>query len=142
MQMLFLWSKEPEPNPPRGNPWFAWLTTIIFIWGCRRRILTTFSALSPLGLLRNLNVKNILSIIQAYSKITHKNNQSQKASTVLRPNHHITSIRTRVKRLGTGDGLHVSNDENVVQKTQQIHYKMTRSGRIYGKYPNKIVASM
>ncbi|KAK0089643.1 hypothetical protein PV325_005884 [Microctonus aethiopoides] len=140
--MLFLWSKEPEPNPPRGNPWVAWLTTIIFVWGCRRRILKTIFALSPLRLLKNFNVKNILSIIQAHETIPHNNNQSPKPSIVFHPNHHMTGIRTKVKRLGTGDGLHVSNGANIVQTTQQIHYRMTRSGRVYGKYPNKIAVSM
>nr|XP_050856175.1 uncharacterized protein LOC127066442 isoform X2 [Vespula vulgaris] len=52
-----------------------------------------------------------------------------------------TGIRTRVKRLCTGDGPHVSPSSSSIQTNHQINYRVTRSGRIYGKYHNRIVSA-
>ncbi|XP_014609323.1 PREDICTED: uncharacterized protein LOC106789539 isoform X2 [Polistes canadensis] len=53
-----------------------------------------------------------------------------------------TGIKTRVKRLCTGDGPHIfSSSSSSVQTNNhhQINYRVTRSGRIYGKYHNRIL---
>ncbi|XP_046826949.1 uncharacterized protein LOC124427727 isoform X2 [Vespa crabro] len=52
-----------------------------------------------------------------------------------------TGIKTRVKRLCTGDGPHVSPSSSSTQTNHQINYRVTRSGRIYGKYHNRIVST-
>ncbi|XP_047355364.1 uncharacterized protein LOC124951269 isoform X2 [Vespa velutina] len=52
-----------------------------------------------------------------------------------------TGIKTRVKRLCTGDGPYVSPSSSSTQTNHQINYRVTRSGRIYGKYHNRIVST-
>ncbi|KAI4494376.1 hypothetical protein M0802_008868 [Mischocyttarus mexicanus] len=49
-----------------------------------------------------------------------------------------TGIKTRVKRLCTGDGPHISSSTSSIQTNRQINYRVTRSGRVYGKYHNRI----
>ncbi|XP_015183288.1 PREDICTED: uncharacterized protein LOC107070017 [Polistes dominula] len=54
-----------------------------------------------------------------------------------------TGIKTRVKRLCTGDGPHIfSSSSSVITNNNhhhQVNYRVTRSGRIYGKYHNRIL---
>jgi len=126
--MLFLWSREPTPDPKAG-PWFAWFATAVLLWRCRRRITRAILAISPLRLLKRrvtglaINQKTILK-------------QQKRHSLAQLHKHKAVGIR-RVKRLGTGDGPHVSGSMSMIQAGPQIHYRVTRSGRIYGKYPNK-----
>ncbi|CAL1684128.1 unnamed protein product [Lasius platythorax] len=127
-KMLFLWSREPAPNP-RAGPWFAWFATAVLLWRCRRRITRAILAVSPLRLLRRrttglaINQKMILK-------------QQKRHSLSQLHKHKAIGIR-RAKRLCTGDGLHMSGDMSMIQAAPQIHYRVTRSGRVYGKYPNK-----
>jgi len=127
--MLFLWSREPTPDPKAG-PWFAWFATAVLLWRCRRRITRAILAISPLRLLKRrvtgltINQKTILK-------------QQKRHSLAQLHKHKAVGIR-RVKRLCTGDGPHVSGSMSMIQAGSQIHYRVTRSGRIYGKYPNKI----
>lgn len=122
--MLFLWSREPASNP-RAGPWFAWFATAILLWRCRRRITRAILAISPLRLLKRraaglaINQKMIL--------------KQQKRHSLAQLHKHKTVGIRRTKRLCTGDGPHMS----MMQAIPQIHYRVTRSGRIYGKYPNK-----
>lgn len=51
--------------------------------------------------------------------------------------HKTVNLRGRAKRLCIGDGLHMSNAMSMMQAVPQIHYRVTRSGKVYGKYPNK-----
>ncbi|XP_012063965.1 PREDICTED: uncharacterized protein LOC105627290 [Atta cephalotes] len=123
-KMLFLWSREPTPDP-RASPWFAWFATAVVLWRCRRRITKAILAISPLRLLKRrvtglaINQKTILK---------------QKRHSLAQLHKHKTVGIRRTKRLCTGDGLHVSDNMSMIP---QIHYRVTRSGRIYGKYPNK-----
>ncbi|XP_072745197.1 uncharacterized protein [Anoplolepis gracilipes] len=126
-RMLFLWSREPVPNPGAA-PWFAWFATAVLLWRCRRRITRAILAVSPLRLLRR---RNGLAINQ---KMILK--QQKRHSLTQLHKHKAIGIR-RAKRLCTGDGPHMSGDMSMIQAAPQIHYKVTRSGRIYGKYPNK-----
>ncbi|XP_011868295.1 PREDICTED: uncharacterized protein LOC105562241 [Vollenhovia emeryi] len=127
-KMLFLWSREPTPDP-RAGPWFAWFATAVLLWRCRRRITRAILAISPLRLLRRrtaglaINQKMILK-------------QQKRHSLAQLHKHKAVGIR-RAKRLCTGDGPHVSGSMSMIQAGPQIHYRVTRSGRIYGKYPNK-----
>ncbi|XP_043493185.1 probable serine/threonine-protein kinase MARK-A isoform X1 [Polistes fuscatus] len=52
-----------------------------------------------------------------------------------------TGIKTRVKRLCTGDGPHIFSSSSSVQTSNhhQVNYRVTRSGRVYGKYHNRIL---
>lgn len=124
-QMLFLWSREPTPDP-RAGPWFAWFATAVLLWRCRRRITRAILAISPLRLLKKrtaglaINQKMIL--------------KQQKRHSLAQLHKHKTVGIRRGKRLCTGDGPHMSNSISMIP---QIHYRVTRSGRIYGKYPNK-----
>lgn len=126
--MLFLWSREPAPDP-RAGPWFAWFATAVLLWRCRRRITRAILAISPLRLLKRraaglaINQKMILK-------------QQKRHNLVQLHKHKAVGIR-RTKRLCTGDGPHVSGNMSMMQVVPQIHYRVTRSGRIYGKYPNK-----
>lgn len=123
--MLFLWSREPIPDP-RAGPWFAWFATAVLLWRCRRRITKAILAISPLRLLKRraiglaINQKMIL--------------KQQKRHSLAQLHKHKTVGIRRAKRLCTGDGPHVSGNISMIP---QIHYRVTRSGRIYGKYPNK-----
>lgn len=126
--MLFLWSRESTPNP-RAGPWFAWFATAVLLWRCRRRITRAILAVSPLRLLRRRNAG--LTINQ---KMILK--QQKRHSLIQLHKHKAIGIR-RAKRLCTGDGLHMSDDMSMIQAAPQIHYRVTRSGRVYGKYPNK-----
>ncbi|XP_018309385.1 uncharacterized protein [Mycetomoellerius zeteki] len=124
-KMLFLWSREPIPDP-RAGPWFAWFATAVLLWRCRRRITKAILAISPLRLLKRraiglaINQKMIL--------------KQQKRHSLAQLHKHKTVGIRRAKRLCTGDGPHVSGNISMIP---QIHYRVTRSGRIYGKYPNK-----
>lgn len=127
--MLFLWSREPVPDA-RAGPWFAWFATAVLLWRCRRRITRAILAISPLRLLKRraaglaINQKMILKQKRHSLAQLHK--------------HKAVGIR-RTKRLCTGDGPHMSGNMSMMQS--QIHYRVTRSGRIYGKYPNKTAVS-
>ncbi|XP_014218064.1 uncharacterized protein LOC106646537 [Copidosoma floridanum] len=48
-----------------------------------------------------------------------------------------TGVRTRLKRLQAGDGPHMvrSSARKCLHVKRHIYYRMTRSGRIYGRYP-------
>ncbi|XP_018341264.1 PREDICTED: uncharacterized protein LOC108747873 isoform X1 [Trachymyrmex septentrionalis] len=124
-KMLFLWSREPTPDP-RASPWFAWFATAVLLWRCRRRITKAILAISPLRLLKRratglaINQKMIL--------------KQQKRHSLAQLHKHKTVGIRRAKRLCTGDGPHMSDNMSMIS---QIHYRVTRSGRIYGKYPNK-----
>ncbi|KAM0733403.1 hypothetical protein ACS0PU_012952 [Formica fusca] len=132
-KMLFLWSREPSiPNPRihgSPGPWFAWFATAVLLWRCRRRITRAILAVSPLKLLRRRNAG--LAINQ---KMILK--QQKRHGLTQLHKHKAIGIR-RAKRLCTGDGPHMSGDMSMIQAAPQIHYRVTRSGRVYGKYPNK-----
>lgn len=131
LQMLFLWSKKPVPNP-RASPWFAWFTTAVLLWRCRRRITRAILAVSPLRLLRRRTSVRLTLNQQVPSAIMLKQRKRHRLAL-----HKNAGIR-RAKRLCTGDGPHVSNSiSSILQAAPQIHYRVTRSGRVYGKYPNK-----
>ncbi|XP_043276828.1 uncharacterized protein [Venturia canescens] len=152
--MLFLWSREPVPSP-RAGPWLAWFATAFVLWRCRRRIAKAILAVSPLRLLKRRCIAPVhphgVYVRRSSNRIhqtstrsattTTTNTQREhniiekdpKLSLILSPKH-TTGIKTRVKRLCTGDGPHVSG---CVQTAQQVNYRVTRSGRVYGKYPNK-----
>ena len=148
--MLFLWSREPVSGP-RAGPWFAWFATAVVLWRCRRRIAKAILAVSPLRFIRrrcvapvNPNAQKSSGRIQPTAATrqnltSHEN--SPKLSVILQPKH-TTGIKTRVKRLCTGDGPHVSSCAGIVQSSQQVNYRVTRSGRVYGKYANKVAATM
>ncbi|XP_011267022.1 uncharacterized protein LOC105257837 [Camponotus floridanus] len=130
-KMLFLWSREgPIPNP-RAGPWFAWFATAVLLWQFRRRITGAILAVSPLRLLRRRRNAG-LAINQ---KIILK--QQKRHSLMQLHKHKAIGIR-RAKRLYTGDGPHMS-DMSMIQAAPQIHYRVTRSGRIYGKYPKTAI---
>lgn len=124
--MLFLWSKEPVPDPKAG-PWFAWFATAVLLWRCRRRITRMILAISPLRLL-----KRHVTGVAINQKILK---QQKRHSLAQLHKQKAVGIR-RTKRLYTGDGLHMSGNMSMIE-VPQIHYRVTRSGRIYGKYPNK-----
>ncbi|XP_012229055.1 uncharacterized protein [Linepithema humile] len=132
-KMLFLWSKQPAPDP-KARPWFAWFATAVFLWRWRSRITRAILAASPLRLLRRriagltINQKIPSAMILKQQK-RHSLAQLHKHKTI--------SIR-RAKRLCTGDGPHMSSALSMIQTVPQIHYRVTRSGRVYGRYPNKV----
>ncbi|XP_033231055.1 uncharacterized protein LOC117182124 [Belonocnema kinseyi] len=154
-KMLFLWSREPIPNS-RAGPWFAWFATAAVLWRCRRRITKAILAISPLKLIKRRTVAPINPKAVVSSKVTsgtakpagdtehttgvteNTTNGFQEKLCLILNTKHSTGIKTRVKRLCTGDGPHVTNS-SCVQETQQVNYRVTRSGRVYGKYPNKVV---
>lgn len=130
-QMLFLWSREPVPDP-RPGPWFAWFATAVFLWRCRRRISSAILAVSPLRLLRRRNANTPINrkIPSAIILKQHKRHNLELHK------HKAAGIR-RAKRLCTGDGPHMSDATCMIPDGSQIHYRVTRSGRIYGQYPYK-----
>ncbi|CAK9825287.1 hypothetical protein ANTRET_LOCUS3329 [Anthophora retusa] len=140
-KMLFLWSREPTPGP-RAGPWFAWFATALVLWRCRRSVAKAILAVSPLRLLKKRHVLP-LTTSKASSTVTFKKHQLRirPENPILQRKHRHVGIRTKVKRLCTGDGPHVTSPTFAIQ-SQQIHYKVTRSGKIYGKYPNKVVLSV
>ncbi|XP_034191671.1 uncharacterized protein LOC117609437 [Osmia lignaria lignaria] len=133
-KMLFLWSREPAPGPKAG-PWFAWFATALVIWRCRRSVAKAILAVSPFRLLKKRHGLRFATS-RASSTVTVKQHPRLKlGNSILQRKHKHTSIKTKAKRLCTGDGPHVTNSTSAMQ---QIHYRMTRSGKIYGKYPNKV----
>ncbi|XP_076748875.1 uncharacterized protein LOC143422257 [Xylocopa sonorina] len=139
-KMLFLWSREPAPSP-RAGPWFAWFATALVLWRCRRRVAKTILAVSPLRLLkrrRHLPLTNTKA--SSTATLTKHHRHRIRAENPARKHRH-TGIRTKVKRLCTGDGPHVTSSTFTIQN-QQIHYKVTRSGKVYGKYPNKVATQL
>ena len=133
--MLFLWSREPAPAP-RAGPWFAWFATALFLWRCRRSVVKAILAASPLRLLKRRNLLPQTSS-KASSTATLTKQRLRSENSMLQRKHRHTGIKTKVKRLCTGDGPHVTSSTFTIQ-SPQIHYKVTRSGKIYGKYPNKV----
>ncbi|XP_076227817.1 uncharacterized protein LOC116429793 isoform X2 [Nomia melanderi] len=133
--MLFLWSKEPAPGPKAG-PWLAWFATALILWRCSRSMSKAILAISPLRLLKRRNIlpptNSKASSTETLSKL-HQQRLKQENPIFQRKHKH--GIR-KVKRFCTGDGPHVTNSASVIQ-IPQIHYKVTRSGKIYGKYPHK-----
>ncbi|KAL0129833.1 hypothetical protein PUN28_001824 [Cardiocondyla obscurior] len=126
--MLFIWSKESTPDP-KSSPWFAWLATAVLLWRCRRRIAKTILAISPLRLLKRRAAHLAINQRRILKQKRHSTTQLHK--------HKAAGIR-RTKRLCTGDGPHVTGSlSGIMQAGPQIHYRVTRSGRIYGKYANK-----
>ncbi|CAD1477777.1 unnamed protein product [Heterotrigona itama] len=139
IHMLFLWSREPAPAP-RAGPWFAWFATALVLWRCRRSVVKAILAASPLRLLKRRNLLPQTSS-KASSTATLTKQRLRPENSMLQRKHRHTGIRTKVKRLCTGDGPHVTSSTFTIQ-SQQIHYKVTRSGKIYGKYPNKVATPM
>lgn len=125
-QMLFLWSRDPVPVP-RTSPWLAWLATAVFIWRCRRRIANSILAVSPLRIFK----RRTLAPVRIRRTISEPRPRLNLVLNAKPP----TGIKTRVKRLCTGDGPHVSNSST---SSLPISYRVTRSGRVYGKYHHKV----
>ncbi|XP_031368388.1 uncharacterized protein LOC122721142 [Apis laboriosa] len=133
-KMLFLWSREPAPGP-RAGPWFAWFATALVLWRCRRSVAKAILAVSPLRLLKKRNLLPLTaSKASSTATLTKQHQRHRTENSILQRKQR---IRTKVKRLCTGDGPHVTSSTFSIQ-SQQIHYRMTRSGKIYGKYPNKV----
>ncbi|XP_011312752.1 uncharacterized protein [Fopius arisanus] len=130
-KMLFLWSREPSQSP-RASPWFAWLAMAIVIWSCRRQILRAILTLSPLRLVKRRNTSHNCQFKKSTSR---EEITEEKISMILHPKH-MTGVRARMKRICPGDGPHVSDD---LHEIPQVQYRVTRSGRVYGKYPHKVV---
>ncbi|XP_057329580.1 uncharacterized protein LOC130670270 [Microplitis mediator] len=138
-KMLFLWTHEQAPSH-KGNDWFTWLTTAAFFWTCRRPILRAIRAVSPLRFIRS-HVPSRLRSIKRTKALVLSPAQVHRQSLILHPKLSVTTgIRTKVKRLGTGDGPHLTACTNVNQINQKIYYRVTRSGRVYGTYPNKVAS--
>lgn len=137
--MLFLWSREPAPGPKAG-PWFAWFATALVLWRCRRSVAKAILAVSPLRLLKKRNLLPVTTSKASSTATLAKLHHRQRPEvSILQRKHRHSGIRTKVKRLCTGDGPHVTSSTFTIQ-SQQIHYKVTRSGKVYGKYPHKVVA--
>ncbi|XP_017888505.2 uncharacterized protein LOC108629982 [Ceratina calcarata] len=137
-KMLFLWSREPAPGP-RAGPWFAWFATALVLWRCRRSVAKTILAVSPLRLLKRRNILPLATSTKSTGTLVkhrHHQHRIRPENPILQRKHRHVGIRTKVKRLCTGDGPHVTSTTFAIQN-QQIHYKMTRSGKVYGKYPSK-----
>ncbi|XP_048506840.1 uncharacterized protein LOC125499992 [Athalia rosae] len=129
-KMLFLWSRDPVPGP-RTGPWLAWFATALVLWRCRRRIAKSILAVSPLRIFKrratvaplNLRMRSMKSSRHQISKLTTNGKTTS------------TGIKTKVKRLCTGDGPHVSNNNSSFNgNPPPMNYRVTRSGKIYGKY--------
>ncbi|XP_053989717.1 uncharacterized protein LOC128882167 [Hylaeus volcanicus] len=132
-KMLFLWSREPVPGPKAG-PWFAWFATALVLWRCRRSVTKAILAVSPLRLLKKRNA--LSSAVSKTSMVTQTKQQPRlKLENPILQRKYKHAIK-KVKRYCTGDGPHVNNLSSAIQ-SQQIHYRVTRSGKIYGKYPHK-----
>ncbi|XP_076625880.1 uncharacterized protein LOC143344094 [Colletes latitarsis] len=136
--MLFLWSREPAPGPKAG-PWFAWFATALFLWRCRRSIAKAILAVSPLRLLKKRNTATSAIAKASSMAIQTKHQQRLRLENPILQRKFKHGMK-RVKRFCTGDGPHVTNSASTIQ-SQQIYYRMTRSGKIYGKYPHKAAAS-
>ncbi|XP_023290327.1 uncharacterized protein LOC105700434 [Orussus abietinus] len=130
--MLFLWAREPSPGPTGAGPWLAWFATAVLLWRCRRRIAKAILAVSPFRLLVRRCVASVEPVPQGAL-------QRAKLETMQQTKYSSTGLRARVKRLCTGDGPHVHSGLTAQPSQQVLHYRVTRSGRVYGKYPNKVV---
>ncbi|XP_020278784.1 uncharacterized protein LOC109852230 [Pseudomyrmex gracilis] len=134
-KMLFLWSKEPSTPPTEtassSNRWFIWFAAAILLWRCRYRISRAIQAASPLKLLKRRG-------ITINQKISSAMIQQKRLNLAQLHKHKSVGIR-RAKRLCTGDGPHVCSSVSLIEAGPQItgFYRVTRSGRIYGKYTNK-----
>ncbi|KAF7997958.1 hypothetical protein HCN44_009356 [Aphidius gifuensis] len=143
-KMLFLWSRE-HVEIPKPSPWIQWFAATLIIWTCRRQIIKIILAISPLRLLKYFNYrknnsknlikrKTIKQIVNNSNEKIRKDNEQKKLSMILHPKEMI--IDERMKQLCNGDGTHVMPNCNGII---QIHCRVTRSGRVYGRYPNKVV---
>jgi hypothetical protein len=131
--MFFLWLSKSVSNHSPGL-WFTCIIAVILLW-CYRRHVTKLILTATL--LRNRTIG--LTINQKIpSTIALK---QQKRHSLAQLHKHKTVTLRRAKRLCTGDGLHMSSAMSMVQAVPQIHYRVTRSGRVYGKYPNKTAFS-
>nr|XP_003702434.1 PREDICTED: uncharacterized protein LOC100878924 [Megachile rotundata] len=133
-KMLFLWSREPAPSP-KASPWFAWFATALVLWRCRRSVAKAILAVSPLRLLKRRHLLPATTSKASSTVPLLKQQRLKLENPISQRKHRHSGIRTKVKRLCTGDGPHVTNSSSPIQ---QIHYKVTRSGKVYGKY-NKVV---
>ncbi|XP_076643665.1 uncharacterized protein LOC143353941 isoform X1 [Halictus rubicundus] len=135
-KMLFLWSREPAPPSPKASPWFAWFATALVLWGCRRSVMKAVLTISPLRLLKKRNILPIANSKASSTVTLAKQHQKRlKLENPILQRKHKHGIR-RMKRFCNGDGPHVTSSTSVIQ-IPQIHYRVTRSGKIYGKYPHK-----
>ncbi|XP_014470872.1 PREDICTED: uncharacterized protein LOC106742454 [Dinoponera quadriceps] len=131
-KMLFVWERTPNL---KASPWLAWITTAVVLWGYRGRIARAVLAVSPLRLLKR-RAANPTASQKIPSTIILK---QRKRHSLAHLHKHKTASLRRVKRLYTGDGPHVPSAVSVIQAgPPQIHYRVTRSGRVYGKYANKV----
>ncbi|XP_034943978.1 uncharacterized protein [Chelonus insularis] len=143
-KMLFLWSREPTPRP-KATSWFAWLTTVVLLWGFRRRLLKTIRVMSPLRFLKRLHAP-----VQSLPKLMETPMTSPKTdkhvSLILHPKYGLDVKRQKkplyTPQLCSGDGPHVSNHDDMIETIEEIYYRVTRSGRVYGQYPNKVPLSI
>lgn len=136
--MLFLWSREPAPGP-RAGPWFAWFATALVLWRCRRSVTKAILAVSPLRLLKKRHLlPSTTSKASSTASLAKQQQRLKLENPILLRKHKHAGIRTKAKRFCTGDGPHVICSTTAIQ-SQQIHYKVTRSGKVYGKYPSKPV---
>lgn len=140
-KMLFLWSREPVPSPKAG-PWFAWFATALVLWRCRRGLTKAILAASPLRLLRKRGGPPTTTVnrkVSSTGRLLKRPYRPKRRNPILqRKYRNAASIRRRVKRFCTGDGPHVTASTPMIPTSQQIYYRVTRSGKVYGKYPNKI----
>lgn len=136
-QMLFLWSREPAPGP-RAGPWFAWFATALVLWRCRRSVTKAILAVSPFRLLKRRHALSTpISKGSSTVTLTKHQHRFKPDNPILQRKYKHVGIRTKVKRFCTGDGPHVTSSTSTIQ-TQQVHYRVTRSGKVYGIYPNKV----
>ncbi|XP_078047890.1 uncharacterized protein LOC144475659 [Augochlora pura] len=135
-KMLFLWSRESAPTP-KGSPWLAWFATAFVLWSCRRSVTKAILAISPLRLLKKHN-HFLITKAKSSSTVTLSKHHHQrfKLENPIFQRKHKHGIR-RVKRFCNGDGPHVTSSTTVIQ-SPQIRYRVTRSGKIYGKYPHEV----
>ncbi|XP_066590420.1 uncharacterized protein [Prorops nasuta] len=128
--MFFLWSREAsQVRSSRTGPWLAWLATGFLLWRCRRRIAKVIAAASPLRLLRRPRCSSVPTRQLAPGQSCQK----------------LKSNKVRVKRLCTGDGPHVTSTIVPLTQTTSRHmvdYRVTRSGRVYGKYQHRILTPL
>ncbi|KAJ8672881.1 hypothetical protein QAD02_004142 [Eretmocerus hayati] len=142
--MLFLWSRESSviPPSPRAGPWFAWFATAVLVWRCRRRIASAIfgdsssSRRKRAHLIRPFRPQKFQK--HAENTLSRRQQQHQEMR------HEMSVVKSRLKRLNAGDGPHMikttrklARGANYVRISQQVYYRMTRSGRVYGKYPTK-----
>ncbi|EZA60755.1 hypothetical protein X777_13995 [Ooceraea biroi] len=129
--MLFLWLSKSVSNHNPGL-WFTCIIAIVLLWYYRRPIAKLISA-KLITLLRNYTTGLTINQTIPSAMIL----KQQKRHSLMQLHKHKTVSLRRAKRLCTGDGLHVSSTMSMIQAVPQIHYRVTRSGRVYGKYPNK-----